>query len=184
MENAIALHAAACYYAFHSTFFLGFQIKSFITFMDKLNLKVPPVVVFLVCLSLLILFDNYLPGISFPGIPWWIITIPVMVGLVVALTGVIQFSMRSTTVNPHRPGNTTTLVTDGIYRFTRNPMYLGLLLLMVAAVLKLGNIFGILIVAIFILYMNRFQIRPEEQAMEEKFGDAYRNYKQDVRRWI
>lgn len=152
--------------------------------MDKLNLKVPPAVVFLVCLALLLMIDNYLPGPSLPEVPIWIIAVPVIVGIVVALAGVIQFSMRSTTVNPHRPGNTTTLVTNGVYRFTRNPMYLGLLLLLVAVVLKYGNILGVLIVALFILYMNRFQIIPEEQAMEEKFGEAYQTHKKNVRRWI
>ena len=152
--------------------------------MNKLNLKVPPAIVFLICLALMLLINNYLPGLSLPPVPMWIVAIPVIVGIVVALAGVIQFSILSTTVNPHRPGNTSTLVTNGVYKFTRNPMYLGLLLLLIAAVLKFGNPLGFLVVALFILYMNRFQIRPEEVAMEEKFGEEYLKYKRRVRRWI
>ena len=82
------------------------------------------------------------------------------------------------------PHNTTQLVSTGIFRFSRNPMYLSLLLMLIAWALWLGNSLAWLGVIVFILVMNRFQIAREEAYLESKFGDEYRRYKQKVRRWL
>jgi protein-S-isoprenylcysteine O-methyltransferase Ste14 len=75
-------------------------------------------------------------------------------------------------------------VDSGIYRFTRNPMYLGMLLVLTAGAVYLGNLAAFAVLPLFVLSMNRLQIRPEERFMREKFGDAYRDYAARVRRWI
>ena len=105
-------------------------------------------------------------------------------GVLTGIAGVIQFAVRSTSVNPHKPERASFLITSGVYRLSRNPMYLGMLFILVAAVLKFGHPLGVITLPFYVWYMNRFQIIPEEKVMEEKFGDAYRNYKESVRRWI
>lgn len=115
---------------------------------------------------------------------WWGFGIFFAVGAVMGLAGIISFYRRSTTVDPHQPDKVTTFVQSGVYRLSRNPMYLGLLFILISAAVYLGNPLGMVLVPIFVKYMNRFQIEPEERVMREKFGDDYRNYCAEVRRWI
>lgn len=75
-------------------------------------------------------------------------------------------------------------MTGGIYKVSRNPMYVGLFFLLLAYATMLQNIANLTVLPLFIWYMNRFQIIPEEEVMEEKFGDAYLEYKSEVRRWL
>ena len=82
------------------------------------------------------------------------------------------------------PEKASTLVVSGIYRFTHNPMYLGFALMLLALTSRLSTWPGLLVVALFVGYMNRFQIRPEEAALEARFGDAAREYRRSVRRWL
>ncbi|GAA3534006.1 isoprenylcysteine carboxylmethyltransferase family protein [Zobellella aerophila] len=89
-----------------------------------------------------------------------------------------------TTVNPLRPGNTSTLVVTGVFRWSRNPIYLGDLLLLLAWVLWLGQLANLLLLAGYVGYMNRFQILPEERILAQRFGEAYRAYCAKVRRWL
>jgi protein-S-isoprenylcysteine O-methyltransferase Ste14 len=105
-------------------------------------------------------------------------------GLAVALAGIAEFRRLSTTVNPLKPGDASSIATGGIYRYTRNPMYVGLACCVLAWGLYLRNFAALLCVVIFVAYMTRFQIRPEERALQEKFGDDYTSYKSRVRRWI
>ena len=95
-----------------------------------------------------------------------------------------QFRKFNTTSNPMTPLKATTLVTGGIYRFSRNPMYLALLLILIAWGLFLGNAFNTLLVAGFVAYMNKFQIASEEKALASKFGKSYHQYCILVRRWF
>lgn len=90
----------------------------------------------------------------------------------------------NTTADPRSPEQTRVLITSGIFRFTRNPMYLSLLLVLVGQAVYLGSLNSLLFPAIFILTMNRYQIRREEKALEKLFGNEYLNYKKRVRRWI
>jgi protein-S-isoprenylcysteine O-methyltransferase Ste14 len=89
-----------------------------------------------------------------------------------------------TTVDPMHPETASAIVTSGIYRFTRNPMYLGFLLTLIAWAVFLGNIVSALISLIFVAYMNRFQISPEERALRARFGASYEAYMCSVRRWL
>jgi len=103
----------------------------------------------------------------------------------VVLAGCIRlFVRRETTWLPMNPENSTVLVTEGIYRYTRNPMYLALTLMLLGIGIALGDGLGLLLVPCFMLCITHFQIVKEESALEKLFGDTYRNYKQRVRRWI
>ncbi len=108
----------------------------------------------------------------------------VAVGLAVCLLGVLPFRRAGTTVNPMRPERASALVTDGIYRLSRNPMYLGMLLVLVGWGAHLASVAALLVVPSFVLYLNRFQIVPEERALAAAFGEEYAAYARRVRRWI
>ena len=82
------------------------------------------------------------------------------------------------------PESASSLVTTGIYRFSRHPMYLGFTLMLVGLAFFLGNVFGLPIVGLFIWYNTRFQIMPEQHALEERFGESYGIYQPRVRRWL
>ena len=105
-------------------------------------------------------------------------------GVGIAISGVIGFRHARTTVNPMKPEAASSLVTSGVYRFTRNPMYLGLCLVLVAWALLLSSPLALLGPVLFILYINRFQITPEETALSAIFEEEFATYKAKVRRWI
>lgn len=106
------------------------------------------------------------------------------IGGILGLAGLIQFYRSSTSIDPQKPDKTRKLATDGIYSISRNPMYLGLLFILAGYAFYLANLLTFLLLPLFVVYMNRYQIIPEEEAMEEKFGDEYLRYKSDVRRWL
>lgn len=153
--------------------------------MDALELVVPPPVVMLVVGMLMWLLFFLFPVFT---VPWlgnlWIAIIISMAGLVIGMLGVITFHRAGTTSNPGKSAQVSVLVTSGIYRLTRNPMYIGVLFLLIAWGIYLGNILALIGAFIFVLYINRYQIRPEERLLERQFGDAFVAYKAKVRRWI
>ena len=100
------------------------------------------------------------------------------------IAGVVSFRRAKTTVNPLQPGNASSLVDSGIYRITRNPMYLGFALFLVAWAAYLASPAALLGVAAFVLYIDRFQIQPEERALAVLFGEAFDRYRSTVRKWI
>lgn len=103
---------------------------------------------------------------------------------VIALLAFASFGLARTTINPLDPSRASALVTGGIYRVSRNPMYLSLLLLLIAYALRLGSWVAWLGPALFAMYVTRFQIIPEERILEVKFGAAFLAYKSRTRRWI
>ena len=105
-------------------------------------------------------------------------------GLIIILFAIILFKKYQTTITPLNPFNATKLMTDGIYKFSRNPMYLGLLLTLVGISTILNPIGGFFLIPLFVLYLNLFQIIPEENAMADLFKDEFLYYKKNVRRWI
>ena len=105
-------------------------------------------------------------------------------GLVIILSAIILFKKYQTTITPLNPFNATKLLTDGIYKFSRNPMYLGLLLMLVGISTILNPIGGFFLIPLFVLYLNFFQIITEENAMADLFKDEFLDYKKNVRRWI
>jgi protein-S-isoprenylcysteine O-methyltransferase Ste14 len=92
--------------------------------------------------------------------------------------------MAKTTTNPILIGNASSLVTHGIYRFTRNPMYLGMLLIIISFIIKTGHVAGIVFALAFLAYMTRFQIKPEEQMLNKIFKEQYRDYIKRTRAWV
>ena len=153
--------------------------------MSPLALKVPPALLMLIFGGLMWLTDRMLPEtrLLFSGhlVLTALITV-LAVGCVLA--GIVGFRLARTTVDPLHPERASSVVTNGIYRWTRNPMYLGFGLLLLAFAVKLSNPIVLVWLPVFVWYMNRFQIVPEEQALERLFGDQYRHYCQHVRRWI
>lgn len=151
----------------------------------SLDLRIPPAIVTLIFALAMIMVNFFIPAtFSLPGgrIVWVIVF--TCGGLAVGLAGMMAFYAHKTSANPLKPQEATTLVTTGIYQFSRNPMYLGILFLLCALALYLANGVSVLLLPGFVIYMNLFQIKPEEQALTQKFGDAYLNYTQRVRRWL
>ena len=96
----------------------------------------------------------------------------------------MAFRRHKTTVNPFTPAKSSSLVATGIYRYSRNPMYLGLFLALLGWGAYLGNWASALLLPAFVAYMNRFQIHPEERVLTESFGPQFLAYARSVRRWL
>ncbi len=153
--------------------------------MLKLELKIPPLLLTLILGVLMWLLSLCLPTMAVPNL--FRISISVLIlgaGLVVLVLGVISFKFAGTTVNPMSPDSTSSLVTSGVYRFTRNPMYLGFLLFLVAWGLFLSSLYSLLLSVLFVFYINKFQITPEEKQLEAVFGKEFKLYVAQVNRWI
>lgn len=100
------------------------------------------------------------------------------------IQALFSFRGAQTTIDPRYPHKSTAILATGIYRFTRNPMYLGLAIMLTALTLWLNASPGLIVIAGFIFYINHFQIAAEEEALENLFGDDYLNYKARARRWL
>jgi|TARA_B000000609_G_C24176942_1_gene354773 protein-S-isoprenylcysteine O-methyltransferase Ste14 len=107
-----------------------------------------------------------------------------IIALMLLILSINKFRQVGTTISPLKPKKTSSLINSGIYRYTRNPMYLGLLLMLSSIALFLKNFISFLIIPLFILFITKNQILPEEEALENIFGEEYKNYKKKVRRWI
>jgi len=108
--------------------------------------------------------------------------LPIAIGLVISVLADRQFKQRGTTVKPFEESRA--LVTDGMFAFSRNPMYVGFVLVLVGLALCLGSITAFPVIPIFIAVMDFVFIRPEEKMLEQTFGDAFNKYRKRVRRWI
>ena len=153
--------------------------------MTALELKVPPVALMLLFALMMWLISTYEAPLSFL-LPWRraIALFVACTGLAIGLGGVVAFRRAKTTVNPITPEATTTMVTSGLYRFSRNPMYLGLLVVLIGWAIFLSHPLAFALLPLFVLYMNRFQIIPEERILSAKFAYQFTAYKETVRRWI
>ena len=150
----------------------------------NLQLKIPPLVVTLLFAGAIWLVARTgLVRFSLSG-QGFIAALLFGIGLAVAASGIYAFGQARTTVSPTRPEGASQLVTGGAYRVTRNPMYLGMALWLTAWAVLLGSFSGLVFVPLFALYLNRFQIAPEERVLVQKFGDTYRTYQTRVRRWL
>jgi protein-S-isoprenylcysteine O-methyltransferase Ste14 len=153
--------------------------------MRWLELKVPPPVVTLI-------IATGMWGISppqsvtetfqlvriFPASPF------VLLGAFCGMSALGSFIRHRTSIDPHHPAKTSCLVVTGLYRHTRNPMYLGLCLLLIGWVILLGAPVALFGPAMFVVYLTRFQIQPEERLLLERFGKDYEAYCKKVRRWL
>jgi protein-S-isoprenylcysteine O-methyltransferase Ste14 len=153
--------------------------------MRALELKVPPLAVVLITAAIMWLASKAAPAAGFVVPARSLLSIgTALVGAVVSIAGVVSFRRAGTTVNPLTPSASSSLVNSGIYAVSRNPMYLGFLLLLLAWVLYLSNAIALICIPAFIGYMNRFQIAPEERALQSRFGPEFAAYANRVRRWI
>ncbi|MDP1749033.1 MAG: isoprenylcysteine carboxylmethyltransferase family protein [Reyranella sp.] len=153
--------------------------------MQTLELKVPPPAVALLIAVAMWLAVSTSGALAFalPGRLAVAIALAVL-GVAISAAGIVSFRRARTTVNPTRPDATSSLVATGVYRFTRNPMYLGLFLVLVGWAAYLSNAVALAGPLLFALYINRFQIVPEERALTAKFGAAFDDYRRRTRRWI
>jgi protein-S-isoprenylcysteine O-methyltransferase Ste14 len=153
--------------------------------MGNLELKVPPAAVVIVFAAAMWLVSLAAPAFRI-DVPFrHVVTLTLLAaGAVITLSGLVAFARAKTTVNPLKPAAASALVESGIYRLTRNPMYLGFFIALVGLAVFLANVLTALLLPGFVLYMNRYQIVPEEKALSGRFGAAFSAYKARVRRWL
>jgi protein-S-isoprenylcysteine O-methyltransferase Ste14 len=153
--------------------------------MRVLELKVPPLAVGALLAALIWLVSRLVPGFNFvsPGRKLLALSFAIIGAIIIAL-GVASFRRAQTTINPTKPESSSSLVISGIYKLSRNPMYLGFLFVLVGWAVFLSNALAFIFLPVFISYMNRFQIEPEENALAGKFGQEFVDYKSRVRRWL
>ena len=150
-----------------------------------MELRLPPLAQLFIFALVMWLLDRTAPGPAFALPAQRVLPLVVaLLGVAIALAGVLAFRAQDTTVDPRYPQNTRVVVSQGIYRVSRNPMYVGMLLLLVAWGLHLASIWPLLLLPLFVLAMSVLQIRPEERAMRMQFGERYDDYCRRVRRWL
>lgn len=153
--------------------------------MRSLELKIPPLALTAVFAALIASMSVLLPGLSVPWAHQQTMALAfVVLGLVVLFGAALQFRLQRTTLDPRTPAKASRFVARGLFRFTRNPMYLGMALVLLGVAAWAAHLFGYLLVAVFCLYLTELQIKPEERALEQRFGQEYLAYKAAVRRWI
>ncbi len=150
-----------------------------------MKLKIPPAFVVLSFGLLMFLLARFLPVGSFDFFGReYLIKVLLGAAIGIAVVSMVQFYRAKTTIDPLTPSKASQLVINGIYQYSRNPIYLALLLILLAWGLWLENAFNTILAAGFVYYMNAFQIIPEEQALTQIFGKEYTRYCTQVRRWF
>ncbi|GGI72022.1 methyltransferase family protein [Shewanella gelidii] len=153
--------------------------------MQFMELKIPPVAQAIIAALLMWFISTITPNVTFSyGFRYIMLIACTALGLGIGIAGVQTFRRVKTTVNPMQIGDASALVNTGIYRYTRNPMYLGLAMVLFGFVILLENPLNLLTLILFTSYMTRFQIEPEERVLTEIFGKAYLEYQSAVRRWL
>ena len=156
-----------------------------LSYLRCMKLKVPPVFVLLISLIIMFGAQNYYPEFSFKfEFQKTISRVILAAGAMLAFGGIFAFRANGTTVDPRHPEKASSLVKTGVYRYTRNPMYLGMASVLFGDVVRFGNPLSLLGVLFFCWFITQFQIKPEEDALEKLFGESYLSYKKKVRRWI
>jgi protein-S-isoprenylcysteine O-methyltransferase Ste14 len=148
---------------------------------NRTGVRIPPPI-----LTLILLLGAFLLGWLIPlPAPGWLPATGWMIagaGIVLAAAAIGQFMRAGTTVDPH--GAATTVVKSGLYRFTRNPIYVANMLVLIGFPLVLSNYWGLILAPLLVVLMNRLVIQYEEAYLEAHFGQEYRDYKAGVRRWL
>lgn len=150
-----------------------------------MKLRIPPVVQFFMCGIAMLLTSIYVPGLSYDSS---VLKIPARIigagGVILLVLAIAAFVKAQTTVNPHQPETASTLVTKGLYRISRNPMYLAMAMLLMAGAILLGSWAAFIGPVVFIALITHLQIKPEEEILRNQFGELYVAYCQQTRRWI
>ncbi len=148
-----------------------------------MNNKIPPPIVTFIC-GIVIYFSKTFFNQFFSYSNNTISLFLLIFGLVVFISAVKSFRTHKTTVNPLEPRKASSLVTSGIFKFSRNPMYLGMLIILLSISFKFNIIGGMITSLFFYIFITKFQIIPEEVAMKELFGNEFIDYEKKTRRWI
>ena len=148
-----------------------------------LNTKIPPPIVAILFAVMIFYFSDSFAHVDLP-FKIYISLFFVLLGFFITFSSARNFKKKETTVNPIKPEEASQLVTDGFFKITRNPMYLGMLLFLFGLSIYNGLIVGFVFLPLFVGYITFFQIIPEESAMIEIFGEDYKAYMKKVRRWI
>ena len=153
--------------------------------MRSLETKVPPPIVALLMAALMWVASLKVPSADVPlAIRVTVAVVVALAGLAVGVAAIVSFRRARTTVNPLKPNTASSLVTGCIFRFTRNAMYVSMLVYLLAWAVYLSSWLALVCLPIFVFYIDRFQIGPEERALEALFGQEYATYKERVRRWL
>lgn len=152
---------------------------------NSLELKIVPPLAMFISVGFIYAVAHFLP--------WSVVSLGyreelagffIIVAMLFDFSAIAFFSRAKTTINPYQPEKSSSLVTSGIYQITRNPMYIGLVCLLLAWTIWVGSLFGLFVVTLFQQYITRFQIIPEERALKKLFGRAYDDYCLQVKRWL
>lgn len=153
--------------------------------MKVLETKIPPLLMVVIFIAIMWLMDSLIPAIEIPSLYATALCVLILItGLMFSILGVLGFRQAQTTVDPTKPEKSSSLVTQGVYQYSRNPMYVGFLCFILAWALFLNNLWLFLFGWLFVPYMNRFQIRVEEDVLLKIFGQEYQEYMNKVRRWL
>jgi protein-S-isoprenylcysteine O-methyltransferase Ste14 len=153
--------------------------------MPSLDHKIPPPIVGAFVGAAMWAISALGPQLSTaPGPRHAAVVILIVAGVAFDLLGLLAFRASRTTVNPLKPERTSALVTSGVYRLSRNPMYVGMTLLLLALAIYFSALLPFVGPLIFVLYITRFQIQPEERVLDSMFGQEYQAYAARVRRWL
>lgn len=152
---------------------------------SELETKIPPPLLGVVTALLMWLLAQLLPSMSIFGTHLFYVGIAVMlIGFSLDMVALGQFLCQKVHFDPTKPQNTNKLVISGLYHYSRNPMYLGLLITLIGWSLFLSNLASFFLIPAFIYVLTVFQIVPEERILGEKFGESYQQYLSQVRRWL
>jgi protein-S-isoprenylcysteine O-methyltransferase Ste14 len=147
--------------------------------------RIPPPLIGLLAGAAMWGIDRLVPSLRFPFAGQQLVALAIgAVGLAVDVAGFLEFRRARTTINPLRPERASALVRSGIFCWTRNPMYLGMATVLAGWAVYLANPLSLLLIPCYVAYLNRFQIAPEERALESRFGADFARYRAEVRRWL
>ena len=153
--------------------------------MKALELKIPPPIYALSIALLMWSLNKYIPITHFIDSPWNKVGLGIIIiAGIFDLWSLFLFFKKRTTFNPMKPETTTGLVSTGLYKISRNPMYVGMLIMLFGFAVWLGSVTPFLVLPLFYFVITAMQIKPEERFLFEKFGAEYQTYKDSVRRWL
>jgi protein-S-isoprenylcysteine O-methyltransferase Ste14 len=150
-----------------------------------LELKIPPLLLTIITSVMMVWLADFLPSITVPSTVLYSISgLLFVLAFGLCLLGVMACRRQATTVDPRYPDTVNSLVESGVFKYSRNPMYLGFVIWLCAFVVLLASPWLLCVVLVFVVYLTEFQIKPEERALMTLFGESYGQYKQRVRRWV
>ena len=148
-----------------------------------MNNKIPPPIVTLISGLAIYLSRNIFP--NHYGIILDVFSALLLIfGIIIIRSAFLLFKNHKTTINPLNLTKTSLIVNTGVFKYTRNPMYLGMVFILLSVALKFNIYGGLIVILIFFSFITKFQIIPEEKAMEKLFGQEFKNYKKTTRRWL